>query len=97
MAATGTVELTGNAWTKFADSGLTSVSWQNQGGQDVYVAATAADSAPTGEPGGWPKYTPGQGEGARDATALFSGVSGAAYLWAYVKGPDTGYLWRSHG
>ena len=97
MAANGDVTLTGNDWTQIADGGLTAASWQNKGGQDVYIAATAADTAPTGEPGGWPVYGPRQGEVGIDATAMFAGVSGAAYLWAYVRGTSGGTLWRSHG
>ena len=93
--ANGNVTLTANTWVKIADSGLTAVSWQVRSGNTVFVAATSADSAPAGDVDGWPVYGSGQGEAGIDATGMFSGVSSAAYLWAYSPGAD-GEIWRSH-
>jgi len=95
-AANGNVALPANTWTQIADSGLTAASWQNKGSRAVFVAATSADSAPTGEPDEWPRYAPLQLQTGIDATALFSGVGSAAYLWAYSPG-KAGVIWRSHG
>lgn len=93
--ANGLVTLPANTWTQIASSGLTAVSWQNRGPRPIYVAATSANSAPTGDFEDWPLYAQGIGEAGIDATALFSGVASAAYLWAYAPGED-GLVWRSH-
>lgn len=95
--ANGTVALVGNDWVKFADGGMTAVSWQNQTSKHIYIQGTATDSKPSGEPGDGVIYAPLSGEVAMDAAELFSGVSGVSYLWAYVKGSGSpGNIWRSH-
>ena len=93
--ANGKVELPANTWTQIADSGLSAVSFQNKTDRTIYIAATSADSAPTGDLDDWPQYAFLQGEAGVDATSFFSGVSGAAYLWAYSPG-GAGAVWRSH-
>lgn len=54
--ANGNVTLTANTWTQIADGGLSAASWQVKAGSGVYVAATAADSASTGDHTAWPVY-----------------------------------------
>lgn len=93
--ANGNVSLPANTWVKIADSGITALSFQNKGGRQVYIAATSADSAPSGDYKDWPRYARLQGEAGINASTLFSGVSGAAYVWAYSPGQD-GLIWRSH-
>lgn len=95
-ATTGLIQLTGDGWTKIADSGLGSFSFQNKGLKDIHIAATAADAAPSDEGTNWPSWAAGEGEIGYDMTALFAGVTSAAYLWAYVHGNGDGVMWRSH-
>jgi len=91
---TGTVALPANTWTQIADGGLASVSWQNRSATEIYIAATTADSAPSGSHTDWPAYSSRTGEANIDATDLFDNA-GAAYLWAYSPG-HAGSVWRSH-
>ena len=93
--AIGNVELAANTWVQIADSGLASVSWQVKAGTTVYIAATAADAAPAEPDDDWPEYGFNQGEVALDSTAMFAGVTSAAFLWAYSPG-KAGTIWVSH-
>ena len=97
--AIGKVDLPKNTWVKIVDgSGMDKVSFQVKGGKEVLIAATTADSAPTGAHEDWPDYDRSEGEFGADMTALFAGVSGIAttsFLWAYCPDAD-GSIWRSH-
>ena len=97
--AIGKVDLPKDTWVKIVDgSGMEAVSMQIKAGKSVIIAATAADSAPTGGFGDWPDYDRSEGEFGGNMTALFIGVSGisaTSYLWAKCIDSD-GAIWRSH-
>lgn len=80
MAQNTTVTLTENTWTQLTDADVTSITFQNTGGQFMRVAGTTGGTAPTTTAGAI-RYNPGQGERNVALSDLFPGIA-AARVWA---------------
>lgn len=94
MARNTVVDLPAATWVQLTDADVSAASFQNRGGLDIYVAATAGTTAPS-DLSGAVLFRPGLGVESGTALAdIWPGVSGAARLWAYA--PAGGAAWVSH-
>lgn len=80
MAQNTTITLTANTWTQLTDADVTSITFQNTGGQFMLVKGTTGATAPTDTTGAV-RYNPGQGERNVTLSDLFPGIA-AVRLWA---------------
>jgi hypothetical protein len=81
MAQNTTIELTANAWTQLTDGDVSTITFQNTGGQFILVKGAASASEPTNAQGAI-RYNPGQGELNTALSDLFPGIS-AVRVYAY--------------
>ena len=80
MAQNTTITLTAGTWTQLTDANVTAITFQNRGGQFMYVTGTTGTTAPTDTTGAV-RYNPGQGERNVLLTDLFPGIA-AVRVWA---------------
>ena len=83
MAQNTTINATAGAWTQLTSADVTSLTFQNIGGQYALIAGTLGATAPTNLNGAL-RYNPGQGERAVLISDLFPGVSGVNRAWVYA-------------
>jgi hypothetical protein len=93
MAQNTSIDVAANTWTLLTNSDVTTITFQNVGGHNLFIKATTDTSAPTTTNGGV-VYTPGTGERNVAMTDLFPGLSGADRIWAY--GTEGGRVMVSH-
>lgn len=88
-----TISVPANTWTQLTDANVTTITFQNVGGDFVRIRATNGTTAPTGTLGAL-RYNPGQGERNIALTDLSPGISGANRVWAFA--PAGGLVVVSH-
>ena len=93
MAQNTTTNIPAATWTQLTDADVTTITFQNVGGDSVLIKATTNTTAPTTDAGAV-RYPPGTGERNVAMSDLFPGLSGADRLWAYAK--DGGRVMVSH-
>lgn len=94
MAQNTTTDIPAVTWTQVTTADITSATFQNNGGNAVWILATVGAIAPTGGAKGI-RYNPGSGERSSVTLAtLFPGLSGANRLYAYA--PDGARVFISH-
>jgi hypothetical protein len=84
MARSETLDLTAATWTQLTNAAVSSITFQNQSDNYLFIASTSDETAPTNL-GGAVRYRPNQGEKDVALSELFSGVSGAARVWGYIR------------
>lgn len=94
MAQNTTIDLVAGTWTQLTDADVTSIAFQNQTGNVLWVVATASATPPTTTAGA---LRIGADDGANDMTLAtwFKGVSSPARV--YAQSPTGGPVWVSHG
>jgi hypothetical protein len=93
MAARNTtLTLTAGTWLQLTDNDVTSITFQNKSGVDIWVAGTTSASAPSNKLTAI-KYGPGQGERLATLADLFPGIS-AVRVYAYTD--SNGEVFVSH-
>ena len=92
MAQNTSKTVTGGAWTQLTDANVTSITFQNTGGHEIYVAGTTGATAPSNLDTAI-KYNPGQGEANRLLSDLFPGIS---EVRVYAFAHNTGRVFVSH-
>lgn len=83
MAQNTTVTVPSATWTQITDANVTSITFQNLGGNYCLIKSTSNTTAPTTTTGAI-RYNPGQGERNVALSDLFPGVTSAARVWAYA-------------
>lgn len=83
MAQNTTISVPSATWTLLTDANVTSITFQNLGGNYCIIKGTADTTTPTSTDGAI-RYNPGQGERNVNLSDLFPGVSSAARVWAYA-------------
>jgi hypothetical protein len=84
MPQNTTVTVTASTWTQLTDADISSITFQNVGGNFIYIKATTDTTAPTNFTGAY-RYNPGQGERNVSLADLFPGLSGADRVWAWAE------------
>ena len=82
MPQNTTITVPAITWTQLTDADITSITFQNVGGNHVVIKATTDGTAPTNTTGGF-RYNPGQGERNVALSDLFPGLTGRDRLWCY--------------
>jgi len=83
MAQNTSKTVTGGAWTQLTDANVTSITFQNNGGHEVYIAGTTSAVAPTNLDTAI-KYNPGTGERNIRLSDLYPGIAAVrVYAFAY--------------
>jgi len=82
MAQNTDVTLPIATWTQLTDANVTSITFQNKGGNYILVKGTTSASAPTDDDGAV-RYNPGQGERDVFLSELFPGIA-AVRVYAYA-------------
>lgn len=83
MAQNTTVDVPAATWTQLTDADISSITFQNLGGNYCLIKGTTDGTAPTSTAGAI-RYNPGQGERNATMTDLFPGITGVDRLWAYA-------------
>ena len=82
MPQNTTINVPANTWTQITDGNVSSITFQNIGGDFVRIRCTNGTTAPTDTLGAL-RYNPGQGERNVSLSDLAPGVSGANRVWAF--------------
>jgi len=94
MAQNTTITLPAGVWTELTNSNISGATFQNNGGNAVFIAGTAGAVAPTDKLGSI-RYNPGTGERSTVALAdLFPGIA-ATRLYALAE-KSGGQVFISH-
>jgi hypothetical protein len=94
MAQNTTKDIAAATWVQLTDADISAATFQNNGSNAVFIAATATASAPSNTLGAI-RYNPGAGERSTVTLAqLFPGVTTPARLYAYA--PQGGQVFISH-
>lgn len=93
MAQNTTKNVGAATWAQLTNADITSITFQNVGGNFVLVKGTAGAVAPTDVTGAI-RYNPGQGERNVALSDLFPGVAGVNRVYAYA--PEGGSVVVSH-
>lgn len=79
--------------TQLTDANVTAITFQNTGGNALYVYATNGVTPPSvASLDGWVKYLPGQGERNVALADLFPGIASANRVWAVALAPGVDCL-----
>lgn len=94
MAARNTtLTLTAGTWLQLTDNNVTSITFQNKSGVDIWVAGTTSASAPSNRLSAV-RYGPGQGERNAFLSDLFPGITAVR---VYAIADSNGEVYVSHG
>jgi hypothetical protein len=92
MARNATLTIPAGEWVQLTDADVTSITFQNIGGQFVLVRGTTDGTEPTDTLQAL-RYNPGQGERNVELADLFPGIS-AVRIWAFATAQ--GQVFVSH-
>lgn len=86
--AQNTTKNIGTSYTQLTDADVTSITFQNRGGDIIFVQGAASASAPTNDIGAL-LYRMGQGEANASLSDLFPGIAGVrVYARALTTGAE---------